>query len=172
MSDSEPASPGMLPPGAIPVKNPRVAVQVVMRRERLANRWQTERWIVADVLPADERREAGEDEQVFGGFELGLFPDEAENYYLNVTAPDPRIFVMWRLEDDGPQPQAVTVSYGEAARWLDSSEQVDGVPMPAPVRQWVEEYVTLHYQPEPKKRRRPRSFVEPAKRAVDEEGGG
>lgn len=171
MSDPERASPGSLPPGAIPVKNPHVAVQVVMRRERLANRWQTERWVLADVLPADESREAGADERVFPGFELGLFPDEAENYYLNVTAPDPRIFVMWRLEEEEPRPQAVTVSYGEAARWLDSSEQVDGVSMPAPVRHWVEEYVTLHYQPEPKKRRRPRSFVEPAKRATEGEGG-
>src|SRR6185295_3935736 len=70
----------------------------------------------------------------FGGLYIELHPSEAEGYYLNITAPDPKVFVMWRHADDGGEPPAfpvvVTVSYNEAARMLDGGEQVDAVPMP------------------------------------------
>ena len=33
------------------------------------------------------------------GFALDLHPSEAEGYFLNLSAPDPRVFVMWRLEE-------------------------------------------------------------------------
>ena len=46
----------------------------------------------------------------------------------------------------------VSVSYGEAARWLDSGEQVDGVAMPREIADWVGDFVNTHYKPEPKKK--------------------
>ena len=40
----------------------------------------------------------------------------------------------------------------EAARWLDSGEQVDGVAMPREIADWVGDFVNTHYKPEPKKK--------------------
>ena len=58
------------------------------------------------------------------------FVDEAEGYYLNLSAPQPFVFVNWHDEDGRAVPKIVTVSYNEAARLMDAGEQVDGVPMP------------------------------------------
>lgn len=77
---------------------------------------------------------------LFTGFELDLFPYEADGYYLNVSATSPSWFVMWRLEEDVERyideqslalakaeasfavPYRICVSYNEAARLLDGGE--------------------------------------------------
>jgi hypothetical protein len=91
---------------------------------------------------------------LFDGYAIELFRDEAEGYFLNLNAPQPRVFVMWRVENEQPLPHSVTVSYHEAARLLDAGEQVDAVPMPVGLADWVAEFVQEHYKPEPKKVRR------------------
>ena len=93
-----------------------------------------------------------------GGFELKLYRDEAENYYLNLSAAQPCVFIAWRMEEEMAVPKFVTVSYGEAARLMDASEQVDSVPMPRDMCDWLGEFVNQHYKPEPKRRSRPPSF--------------
>jgi hypothetical protein len=50
------------------------------------------------------------------------------------------------------RPLIVTVSYNEAARFLDAGEQVDAVPMPAALLAAMESFVAKHYRPEPKKK--------------------
>ena len=62
-------------------------------------------------------------------------------------------------------PETVSVSYNEAGRWLDAQERVDNVPLAAPVAAWLQAYTDAHYRPEPKKRRRPQSFVAPSERS-------
>ena len=61
-------------------------------------------------------------------------------------------------------PELVTVSYHEAARLLDAQERVDNLPLPAGVRDWLQVFGDQHYKPEPKRRRRPVSFVAPEQR--------
>ena len=46
------------------------------------------------------------------------------------------------------------MSYNEGARWADSGETVDGVPLPAELLPWVAQFVEEHYEPEPPKARR------------------
>ena len=100
----------------------------------------------------------------FTGLALELHRSEAEGYHLNLTAPAPMVFVLWRmlepeaLEEGGPaaRPELATVSYNEAARLLDGGEQVDGIPMPAAIRAWLEPFTALHYKPEPKRKVRRR----------------
>ena len=58
----------------------------------------------------------------------------------------------------------MSLSYNEAGRWLDAQERVDNVPLPADLVAWLQAYTDEHYQPEPKKRRRPQSFVTPDER--------
>lgn len=138
-------------------------VSIVLERRVLENRWASEQWEAVGVLPSSEfgesapRRlhEAETGEQwLYGGRRIELFTDEAENYLLNVTGSEPRVFVMWRREggDELPSIGAVTVSFGEAARMLDSGEQVDGVAMPADIRDWVEGFARAFYRPEVRKK--------------------
>ena len=56
------------------------------------------------------------------------------------------------------------LSYNEAGRLLDAQERVDNVPVSPAVRDWLQAYTDAHYKPEPKKRKRPASFVEPGQR--------
>lgn len=140
---------------------------IIVERRRLQNRWVSEQWEVVGVVPALPATDAGDSangqpQQIFAdeertqyrvdGLGLELFRDEAENYYLNLSSPEPRVFVMWRLENDFARPVVITVSYGEAARMLDAGEQVDGVPMPLEVAGWLGEFVRIHYKPEPRRK--------------------
>ena len=145
---------------------------VQMQWTRLDDRWQSEKWEVLEVTddplaategaPAvpvrvqdDPRRACW----LHRGHVLTLYRDEAEGYYLNLSAAQPFVFVTWRLEDALARPYSLTLSYNEAARTMDAGEHVDGVPMPG---QWLETlaaFVALHYRPEGKKHRaRPPSF--------------
>ena len=135
-----------------------------MERIALQNRWVTERWetkgIVRDDAPAGTASrvivDTGDTQQVlFPGYEIRLQRHEAEGYYLNLTSPQPKVFVLWRMKEHGaPQPEMLTVSYNEGTRWADSGEQVDGVALPAELAGWMAEYVETHYEPEPPKRKR------------------
>jgi uncharacterized membrane protein YgcG len=153
---------------------PSLEVAVVMRRERLDNRWQPWRWVLHDVVPnepafgteprrilADER----EEHWLHPGFTVELFRDDAEGYYLNVTTPAPCWFVLWRMEEEPtvadepiPRPAAVSLSYHDAGRWLDAQETCEQVPAPPQVVEWMAAFAQEHYVPEPKKRKRPESF--------------
>ena len=149
------------------MERPSIEVAVVMRRERIDNRWQPWRWALADVVP----NEAGfgreprllvksEDEErwLHPGFVVELFRDDAEGYWLNLTTESPAWFVLWRLDDEVARPEVVTLSYYDAGRWLDAQEIVEQVPAPADVIEWLREFTEAHYTPEPRKRRRPQSF--------------
>jgi len=136
-------------------------IAVVIERRALANRWQSEQWEAVEARPVGSvepvactelESSAARTRWLWTGFGLELFRSEAENYYLNLSAPDPKVFVMWRFENDRAEPKLVTVSYGEAARMLDAGEQVDGAPMPAEVFAWVAPFITEHYKPEPRKK--------------------
>ena len=147
-----------------------------MEREAQPNRWEDWRFNVLDVVPSEaafgsEARVLRDDGKLrrtlFPGFKLELFRDEAEGYYLNLSSGAPVWFVVWRVGDDDPSrawPETVSLSYNEAGRWLDAQEHVDNVPLSADIVAWLQAYTDEHYKPEPKKRKRPASFVSPDKR--------
>lgn len=135
------------------------------RRALAGNRWASHQWVVAALLPQDEPAVSTEDARLFGPFEVRLFRDEAEGYFLNTSSGEPQAFVMWRLGDGGlegdPDVRSVTFSYNEAARLMDAQERVDTVALPAEMCEWLESYVAEHYKPEPKKKRVKASFLAP-----------
>ncbi|MGA8049093.1 MAG: DUF3305 domain-containing protein [Burkholderiales bacterium] len=154
------------------MEKPKFPVAVVMQRRPIDNRWQSEVWEPWAVLsgqPAggeprllvDDR---GTQQWLHPGFELVLHRDETEGYYLNVSVPGSRVFILWRMDGERALPLAVTASYNEAGRWLDAGHSVDGVAMPPEIFAWVGDYVEKNYRPEPKKRVRPRSFMRPGDR--------
>lgn len=155
---------------------PSVRVAVVMAREAQPNRWEDWRFSVAEVVldeggfgdaPRVLRDDGKRRQSLYPGFALTLFADEGEGYYLNLSSGAPVWFVMWRVDDEDPseaRPAAVSLSYNEAGRWLDAQERVDNVPLPAELVAWLQDFTDAHYRPEPKKRKRPASFVPPEER--------
>jgi hypothetical protein len=156
----------------------RSSVTVIFRRKPLVNRWVSERWdpvavesepVPGSTTPVKVRDDASGSEWRFGGQSLELHRSEAEGYHHNLTSPYPMVFVMWRMAEDGAVPPVfpvvVTVSYHEAARMLDGGEQVDGVPLPADIRDWMQPFVIEHYKPEPRRKvRRNDPFRDDAER--------
>ena len=134
---------------------------VIMQRTVLNNRWASEQWetqgVVRDTTGGEPRviveREAFR-RILFPGHRLHLARDEAEGYYLNLTSPEPKVFVLWRPEEGVARPERLTVSYGEGTRWADSGEQVDGVAIPPDLLPWMAAFVEAHYRPEPPKKKR------------------
>lgn len=131
-------------------------IAVVMERRRLVNRWVDEAWEAVGVVPAFGEQAVGtlqivgetdRDQYLVGGFVLELFRDEAEGYFVNLSSAIPKVFVMWRLEDGIGRPHAVSVSYSEGARFMDSGENVDGIAMPREIADWVGDFVNTHYKP-------------------------
>lgn len=135
---------------------------VIMQRTALENRWASEQWEAKGVVhdagrsgtPSVIVEREGLTQMLFPGYQLHLARDEAEGYYLNLTSPEPKVFVLWRPVDGVARPERLTVSYGEGTRWADSGEQVDGVPVPADLLPWMAEFVELYYRPEPRKAKR------------------
>ena len=149
------------------MQRPRFPAAVLMQWTRLNDRWQSEKWEAIAVIEDEGTQMAPTllmNDQfrarwLHPGYTLNLYRDEAEGYYLNLSAPQPFVFVMWRLEDGMARPSILTLSYNEAARMMDADEHVDGVPMPEPWREPLDAFVALHYRPETKnKRMRPPSF--------------
>lgn len=156
------------------VSRPTLSAAVVMRRERIDNRWQPWRWVLADVVPqqagfgSDPRlllKTADEERWLHPGFRVELLVTDAEGYYLNVTTAQPCFWVVWRMEEEPALaeevtavPTIVTLSYHDAGRWLDAQENVEQVPAPPEVVQWLQAFVDEHHVPEVKRRQRPQSF--------------
>ena len=139
---------------------------VILEREAVESRWESHRWDLLGVVPdtGGETRDILRDEKrlqrLFPGVEVTLYRDEAEGYYLNVSSETPSVFVSLRIDEASgePYPFLATLSYNEAARWMDASERVERVPVWPELAAWMGAWVEENYRPEPKKRRKPRSF--------------
>ncbi|MEY4748405.1 MAG: hypothetical protein RIQ60_619 [Pseudomonadota bacterium] len=155
---------------------PDLHVAVRIDRLKQPSRWEEWRHQLADVLIDDggfgaaprTLRDDGQSAQfLFPQLPVWLHKDEAEGYYLNLTSGAPVWFVMWRVDDEDASrawPELVTLSYNEAGRWLDAQERVDNRPLPEPVRALLQAFADEHYRPEPKRRKRPVSFLPPEQR--------
>lgn len=159
-----------------PNARPHVRVAVLMRREPVQGamaRWQPWRWTLAEVVPHESgfgqvprclRQNADGALWLYPDWTVELFTDDAEGYWLNVSAPEPSFFVLWRMTEpeDGSEPraepQAVSLSYHDAGRWLDAQETVETFPAPEDIVSWVRAFAQTHHVPEPRKRQRPQSF--------------
>jgi NADH:ubiquinone oxidoreductase subunit len=157
---------------------PAVRVAVVMEREANPNRWQAWRFRLVDVVPHEEsfgttarvlRDDGSVQRTLHPNFTLELFVDQGKGYFLNLSSGRPVWFVMWRIDEDDPsiaRPEAVSLSYIEADRWMSAEERVDNVPLPAGLRTWLQAYTDEHFKPEATQRRRPQSFLSPKDRAA------
>jgi hypothetical protein len=160
------------------MEKPVRMLAVVMQRRNARSRWAGVVWEPVSVVESDEPRGDARllvkqddcEQWLHPGFELAIHRDETEGYYMNVSSGSPRVFVLWRLEEEAGEggaravPLQVTASYDEGGRWLDGGHSVDSVEMPPAIFGWIGEYVEKNYRPEPRKRIKPRSFVHPKDR--------
>jgi hypothetical protein len=145
---------------------PTQRIALILQREPVEGRWESHRWDLLGAVPdvGGEARTIIEDkrslQRIFPGIEVVLFRDEAEGYYLNVSSEAPSVFVSLRLDEatGEPYPFQATLSYNEAARWMDSNERVERALVWPDLVEWMGRWVEANYRPEPKKRQRPRSF--------------
>ncbi len=168
---------------------PLGAGYVVLRWQRGVTRWSHGSWQMSEFLlsvpetvafaPRAEtggvpvavlRQDEAQREVVFGPLPLVLHPAEAEGIWLNVTAPQPRVFGLLRCDEGQtwPTPRYLTVSQHEAARWMDGGEWVEACPLPRPFWEALAAYGRAHYRPETKKRRRRNDPFGILKRSTDE----
>ena len=130
-------------------------IAVIMQRRAVQLPWAEDIWgAVAAVpdpggLPVVRTLAYSEERETYlvSGLRLELYPDENDGYFENWAAPEPKIFVMWRMLSQRAMPVLASVSYGEGARMLDSGESADGVAMPAEIHAWLTRYLQAHYQP-------------------------
>src|SRR5271156_1659873 len=117
------------------MEKPTKTLAVIMQRRAIRNRWESATWEPWSVLESGEPKgeprmlvdQAEVSQWLYPGFDLVLHRDEAQGYYLNVSSGSPRIFVLWRMEDEREcpgraeraLPLQVTASYDEGGRWLD-----------------------------------------------------
>lgn len=150
---------------------------MVLEREAQPNRWQDWRFRVVEVVPNEAAfgsvpRLLHDDGRVarwlHPAISVELFADEGKGYFLNLTSGKPAWFVLWRVDAADPsraELAAVSLSYNEGARWIDNAdEQLDSLPLPAEVREWLQAFTDVHYQPVAEPRRKPRSFLNPRDR--------
>ena len=148
------------------MERPKQHIAVILRRETVEGRWESHRWDLHAVVPdvGGETRSTAEGartlQRLFPGFELVLYRDEAEGYYLNASSGAPSVFVSLRIDEatGDPYPFLATLSYNEAARWMDSNERVERAAAWPDLAAWMAQWVEANYRPEPKKRQRPKSF--------------
>lgn len=138
---------------------------VIMERKTLVNRWVDHRWEAIAILPADAHQGSTEaqcllkDEQteqwLYPSLPLSLHGDEVDDYRLNLSAPEPRLFVVTREHESRQVPFSLSVSYGVAARMLDAGETVDSIPLAEELWQWAARFSEENFRPpEPKKEKR------------------
>ena len=90
---------------------------------------------------------------------MALYLDDIEGYHFNLEGESPWIFVSGEYadaEDEAGEIVAllVTLSYDEAASYMETDSLVFDLPIPGEIQLWVERYVLDHYRPLQKKKRK------------------
>lgn len=144
---------------------------IVVERQNIDNRWADYSWRAVAVIPGapeiDEWKvlRAGQGWVHFHAATLPLeiFRRETEGYRYNLSSTTPAVFVVLREGEEAGEhdvePMLVTVCPSEAQDYLDSGEeQVDAVPMPPSVREWLAAFVEQHHVDVPFRKRRRRRW--------------
>ncbi len=119
------------------------------------------RWRLDQILPMDAVGDVMQDSSgalrlqnghiVCAPLTLRLTRDEAQGYYLNLESPEPSVFFLLRFSDHPvygcvPDVRDLTLSYEQAARWMDGGEQVERIAAPAPFLGWLAEFTEAHFE--------------------------
>ncbi len=160
----------------------RFPVSVLMGYQKIENnawisgRWEVNGLVVGDFSQMDTsnntrdklskqvtKADADSPQCLWSGLMVELYKDDAESYYHNLMSDNPRAFIICKTDEENtnePQPFLVTLSYDEAASYMEVDEMVFSVDMPAELYRWLEQFVLENYVPEKKKKRRRENWKE------------
>lgn len=165
-----------------------MSVGVIVEKRASKNVWIDEIWMPVGVVPAAPVGEAwrviheedGLVRYVARVTSLTLHRSEVEAYKLNLSGPQPHVYVVLSPDMDGDMPYEVilaTCAPYEAEGYMESGgEIVEPVPMPDEVAAWVKDFIDDHYHPEPFIKRKRDKAHRPAdhkfgKEPIFEKGG-
>ncbi|MEQ8665836.1 MAG: DUF3305 domain-containing protein [Rhodospirillales bacterium] len=145
---------------------------VVIERRNIDNPWIDYEWrpvaVVDDGPGAPGWRDLEEGDgwkrYLVTGFKVSLYSGETEGYKVNLSQPQPFVYVVLRpgeeREDHDVEPFALTVCPYEAMRYAESGDEiVEGVAMPSGVEAWVASFTDKYHVEQPfKKRKRDRGY--------------
>lgn len=148
----------------------KITMPVVVLLQRIKvkdNTWIDEKWQAIGVIPSKENIKVTRSEVAlisnignepvyqYGGFTLELVCDELNSYYQNISSNNASMFIICHQDDDNsPTPFLVTLSYDEAAIYMETDEVVYSIAIDIGIYQIMEEFVLKNYQPEKRKKRR------------------
>ncbi len=134
-----------------------LSLGVVIERRQLDNPWQDHCWLPVAVIvgapPIVKWRELrqGKDWVHYHAdtLELDLFEKETDGYRVNLSQPQPSVFVILRPDEEGEQemvPFLITACPYEAEGYVESGDEiVEGVPMPDAVIAWVQAFIDAYH---------------------------
>jgi hypothetical protein len=145
----------------------KLPIAVIMQRRTVTQPWAADIWTAVGVVPDRGKlplvqplnRTETRENYLVSGLQLELHPDENDGYFENWAAPEPKVFIMWRMHDGRAMPVLASVSYSEGTRMFDSGESADGVAMPGEIYAWLGQYLQVHYQPRQHQGREHRSDI-------------
>lgn len=141
-------------------------VSILLQRLKIDNPWIEEKWQAIGVIPAKNNTTQtseiilisninNEPIYQYNGFILELVHDELDSYYQNIASNHASIFVVCHENDDNsPNPFLVTLSYDEAAIYMETDETVYAVAIDVQIYQIIERFVLENYKPERRKKRK------------------
>ena len=93
------------------------------------------------------------------GYDVALYLNDIESYHFNLEGESPWRFVIGEYadaEDEAGEivPLLVTLSYDEAASYMETDSLAFDLPIPGEIQLCVERYVLDHYRPLLKKKRK------------------
>ncbi|WP_455206419.1 DUF3305 domain-containing protein [Kaarinaea lacus] len=157
-------------------------VSVLMHYQSTRNNaWSSGQWEVSGLVVGEAgeklaghkrtkqaiRSDTENTQYLWSGLTVKLYKDGAESYYHNLMSDNPRAFIVCRNDEADSsecQPVLVTLSYDEAASYMEVDELVYSVDLPAELYRWVEQFILEHYVPEKKKKRRRDNWKETQER--------
>lgn len=165
----------------------RFPVAVVMAREEVTvGQWRVPRWRVEGVVAGSPSGAEGAgrgrlihtgkelQQYLWSGFDICLYRDSSESYWLNLVGQQPSLFVVCREDQaDGTcVPLLVTANYDEAGAYMEADGTVMAAPIPPEVYRWLEAYVMENFRPaEGKSRKRQAWFDNEAEPRLPPRGG-
>jgi len=162
---------GMILDGSLPAEPPLEArhegLAVAIERRNGATPWIRDSWRPLEVIPEAPSQtpawvmlERGEEFEHYlaTGATLTLHRSDLASYRYNLAGMEPRLYVVLRKSGDADQPvrvAMVTAAPDEAQAMSESGDDVvDGLPMPAGLRDWIERFCACHPPDEPLRKRR------------------
>jgi len=148
-------------------------VAVIMQRTQVSRgRWSVPSWSALSVVAGENLpvgaggpemiyEKGAEAQYLCPGFSLLLYKDLAEEYWYNLTAEKPSLFVICHETPEGElTPFRVTADQDSAAVCLESDDQVFAVPIPPEIYQSIEQFVVQHFVPRERRKRKRKNWSE------------